>query len=659
MIGMMKKMNPILLLTQLFVVAFTGIVSLMYIQKLKAKAALKDSESKAAHKRLLGILDGLDAGVFVSDMDTCEILFANKHAWDQFGDVVGQRCWQALHNGRAGSCDICSNAKLCKPNAPEAGERAWVFQKNINERWYTVHAQTVSWWDGRIARLEMVNDITDRRCMEAELRQTHKEIQAFYKIIKQADERKGLDSLGPYLLKEFRAILETEHVLLVLFHSDGSSIFSISGKNIVHIADPELVHTTQTRLREMGKTLKPDGITIAAPLLPVTFPANGRQTVIPIHHQNQLCGALVAAFSTDNRSPEKTMEKVSLILEQAAGAIMKAVLHEEELRELFNPIDLTDGFRGIIGRDHKMQLIYKVIKDIAPSDASVLIQGESGTGKELVARAIHHQSPRKNNPFIIINCSAYPETLLESELFGYEKGAFTGAIRQKIGRFEQAHGGTVFLDEIGEISPSAQIKLLRVLQTHQFERVGGEQTLSVDVRILAATNKDLIQEIKSGHFREDLYYRLNVIPIHLPALKTRRNDIPLLARHFLQKFSAEQKLEVRGFSSDAMRCLLEHHWPGNVRELENSIEHAVVIAKGEKIEISHLPTGLSRQAALLAGPAHSTILENEKRLLMEILQACTWNKKQAAQQLGISRSTLYIKLKKYQIAMPTPRVVIN
>ena len=318
-------------------------------------------------------------------------------------------------------------------------------------------------------------------------------------------------------------------------------------------------------------------------------------------------------------------------------------------------LEVSTEFNGIIGKDPKMQVIYKLIEDIAPTDATVLIEGESGTGKELVARAIHQRSARGEGPFIVINCSAYPATLLESELFGHEKGAFTGAIRQRAGRFEQADGGTVFLDEIGEIPPSAQIKLLRVLQTQKFERLGGEKTIEVDVRILAATNKDLLQEVKNGEFREDLFYRLNVIPIVLPALNKRRNDILLLAQYFLRRFAAEQGKKVEGFRSEAMRLLLNYYWPGNVRELENSIEHATVLAKGDHIEISDLPSALhdAFSSPNDAAGAHGTLMETERVLLIDVLEECSWNKKQAAQRLGISRSTLYDKLKKYQIAKPT------
>jgi two-component system response regulator HydG len=365
---------------------------------------------------------------------------------------------------------------------------------------------------------------------------------------------------------------------------------------------------------------------------------------------------MMIACPGDCNCVTKELDIIDLILNQTAGAIRRSVVHEEEIRELKTRVEHTAEFSGIIGKDPQMQKIYRLIEDIAPTDTTVLIQGESGTGKELVARAIHRKSQRMDKPFIVINCSAYPATLLESELFGHEKGAFTGAIRQKSGRFEQADGGTVFLDEIGEIAPSAQIKLLRVLQSQKFERVGGEKTLTVNVRVLAATNKELLQEVQEGSFREDLFYRLNVIPIQLPPLRKRHNDIPLLARHFLRRFATEQNKEIQDFSSEAMRLLLDYPWPGNVRELENSIEHAAVLAKQSNVEISDLPSTIRNAAASVSSETRGTIFENEKKLLQEVLEECDWNKKKAALQLGISRSTLYEKLKKYQIIISKPTI---
>jgi transcriptional regulator with GAF, ATPase, and Fis domain len=342
---------------------------------------------------------------------------------------------------------------------------------------------------------------------------------------------------------------------------------------------------------------------------------------------------------------------IGLTLTQAAGVIRRAMLHEEATSDLRAKIEASAEFCGIVGKNPKMQVVYRLIEDIAPTDVTVLIQGESGTGKELVARAIHEQSERKSKSFVVINCSAYPETLLESELFGHEKGAFTGAIRQKAGRFEQADGGTVFLDEIGEIPPQAQIKLLRVLQTQRFERLGGERSLNVDVRILAATNKDLLREVQKGHFREDLFYRLNVIPIFLPPLRDRLNDIPLLAGYFLNRFAVAQSKVIHDFSPEAMRKILDYPWPGNVRELENSVEHAVTLAKGSRIETADLPAAI--RGSSMQASSSPLIEENERALLERVLTECNWEKKRAARRLGMGRSTLYTKLKKYRIMKPT------
>jgi len=303
------------------------------------------------------------------------------------------------------------------------------------------------------------------------------------------------------------------------------------------------------------------------------------------------------------------------------------------------------SFGNILGKNTRMQVIYELISDISNTDSTVLIQGQSGTGKELIARAIHYNSYRKNKPFVVANCSAYSQNLLESELFGHEKGSFTGAIRRKTGRFELAHGGTIFLDEIGEVSPPTQILLLRVLQGHRFERVGGEETLEVDVRVIAATNKNLMEEIRKGTFREDLYYRLNVIPIFVPPLRERKDDVPLLASHFLKKFCQEKGKGVTGISSEVMEIFLAHSWPGNVRELENVIEHAIIIAKQEKILPKDLPQYLLQQP--LPTQQLISLQDHEKDLIMKTLEETNWNKHQTAKRLKINRSTLYGKMKRY------------
>jgi DNA-binding NtrC family response regulator len=329
-------------------------------------------------------------------------------------------------------------------------------------------------------------------------------------------------------------------------------------------------------------------------------------------------------------------------------------LHDDLRRERNKNILLTQAlekrysFANIIGKSDRMQEIYELISDISDTDSTVLIQGESGTGKELIARAIHFNSPRKNKPFIVANCSAYSQNLLESELFGHEKGAFTGAIRRKAGRFELAHGGTIFLDEIGEVSPPTQILLLRVLQDRRFERVGGEETLEVDVRVIAATNKNLTEEMKKGTFREDLYYRLNVIPIFIPPLRERKDDISFLASHFMEKFSQEKGKKIVDFSPDVMEIFLAHSWPGNVRELENVIEHAVIIAKKDEISMKDLPQYLLQKP--LQGEHLVTLHDFEKDLILKTLKETNWNKHKAAKKLKINRSTLYGKMRRYGLS---------
>jgi two-component system response regulator HydG len=462
----------------------------------------------------------------------------------------------------------------------------------------------------------------------------------------------NLKEVCTFLIKKLRNIVTCNDMCMLVLSTDGEHIFLLTEKdsNALDIAATQRALALISGLDKM-KLLKIDPSNTV--FLPNEFKGAQNLVVFPLRNENQLQGAMLIACPGNCNCVTKELDIIDLILNQTAGAIRRSVVHEEEIHELRTRIEHTAEFSGINGKDSQMQNIYRLIEDIAPTDATVLIQGESGTGKELVARAIHRQSLRKHEPFIVINCSAYPHTLLESELFGHEKGAFTGAIRQKSGRFEQADGGTVFLDEIGEIAPSAQIKLLRVLQSQKFERVGGEKTLTVDVRILAATNKELLQEVQKGSYREDLFYRLNVIPIHLPPLRTRRNDIPLLARHFLRRFGVEQNKDIQDFSSEAMRLLLDYHWPGNVRELENSIEHTAVLAKQSKVEISDLPSAIREAAPPVSSETPGTIFENEKKLLREVLEECDWNKKRAALQLGISRSTLYEKLKKYQISKPT------
>jgi two-component system NtrC family response regulator len=344
-------------------------------------------------------------------------------------------------------------------------------------------------------------------------------------------------------------------------------------------------------------------------------------------------------------------------------SINKAVKISEAYRKnrlLMDSLKDSHALKKIIGSSPAIKKILDLIQKVASTNANVLITGESGTGKELVARAIHYSSSRKDEPFIAINCTALNPGVLESELFGHEKGSFTGAIAQKRGKFELAHRGTIFLDEIGEFPLQLQPKLLRVIQEHSFERVGGIKTIKSDFRVIAATNKDLKKEVEQGRFREDLYYRLNVVNIHIPPLRERAEDIPLLAAHFLKKFSKENKKEIKGFSTEAMHILTAYHWPGNVRQLENIIESAVVLSQSNIIEVEDLPAEIkdeSRQfkSAVDMLPDNISLSEAlekiEAALIRRALVKSNFVQVKAAKMLGISKSLLQYKLKKYNISL--------
>jgi two-component system response regulator HydG len=337
------------------------------------------------------------------------------------------------------------------------------------------------------------------------------------------------------------------------------------------------------------------------------------------------------------KSVQKALERHELAAE---NRVLKA-----KLAEMGNT-----GGRSMVGQSPAFRAMMDTLRQAAPSTATVLLLGESGTGKELAARALHEQSNRARGPFVAINCGALPESILEAELFGVERGAFTGAVARREGRFERATGGTLFLDEVGEMPLSAQVKLLRVLQEGELERLGGTQTVKVDVRIVAATNKDLQREVAEGRFREDLYYRLNVVEVRIPALASRREDIPLLADAFLRRFAAKNGKVLRGFSPDALSTLENYAWPGNVRELEHAVERAVVLARSDVLEVGDLPETVRKgplgSAGQLVIPIGTPMEEVERRVIHETLRHTKGDKTLAARLLGIAARTIYRKLER-------------
>jgi len=365
---------------------------------------------------------------------------------------------------------------------------------------------------------------------------------------------------------------------------------------------------------------------------------------------------IMTAFGTIEKAVEAMREgaydfvtkplKRPLVVRSVTRAFEKFALRAEN-QALRAELEAVSGERTLIGTSPSMRRVLDTIAQVAPSSATVLLQGESGTGKELVARAIHRRSQRSRGPFIAINCAAIPVTLLESELFGHERGAFTGAFARREGRFKLADGGTLFLDEVAELDPLVQAKLLRVLQEGEFERLGGTQTIRTNVRVIASTNKPLAELARQGRFREDLFYRLNVITITLPPLRERTEDIPLLAQHFMGRFAERNRKNIRAISREAMELLLSHDWPGNVRELENTIEHAVVLCRGDTIRVEDLPDLVAREGTAkqyLTIQLGTPLDEIEQQVLQQTLRLTRGNKRLAAQLLGIAVRTIYRKM---------------
>jgi len=436
--------------------------------------------------------------------------------------------------------------------------------------------------------------------------------------------------------KQMQTVLESEYQILEA--SDPAVALS-------HIrrAMPPLV------LLDLGGFLHVDEVSGGIAVLREALHLNPATKVIVALSNNDRATAIVAFESGAYDILEKpvSLDVLRVVLQRAAYL---SIL-EQESRAIQTQAGGNE-FEGLVGNSRPMQDIFGMIRRVGPADVPILITGESGTGKELVARAIHRLSARKEAPFIAINCGAIPETLLESELFGYEKGSFTGATQQKKGRIESAQGGTLFLDEIGDIPLSVQVKLLRFLQDHEVHRLGGNNAVSVDVRVLAATNVDLQAAINSGRFREDLFYRLSVVTIPLPTLKTRESDISLLANTFLMKFAAAQKKLLKGFTPQAIESLRTHNWPGNVRELENRVMRAVVMAEGKYISAENLALHDSSSVERESPTLRIARDLRERELVQWALEKANGNVSKAAVELGISRPTLYQLLARYGLRPP-------
>jgi PAS domain S-box-containing protein len=512
-----------------------------------------------------------------------------------------------------------------------------------------------------VIRLE--RDVTEKRKIEEalasrsrELQKAQSQLETLCEISRQVSTKASAGELVHFVAAIVSKVFPGAELLFFIFNVHRNAFLGLSecGEDIGEPLGRRLLRLEQSGLlpefMRLFSELQDPRITTPgdrggiAPFENALFEGRPSWFGFPIMTQRQCVGHFFLSAETPEEFSREDLNFCRALFDQVAGHLRHLVLYEAEIDHLRRQVSERASYGEIIGQSKKMQEVYELIDLVSGSDATVLISGDNGTGKELVAQAIHWRSHRNKGPFIVANCSAYSPTLLESELFGHEKGAFTGAISQKKGRIERAQGGTLFLDEIGDIAPATQILLLRFLQDHRFERVGGEKTIEADVRVLAATNRHLRQEVHVGRFRDDLYYRLNVISIHLPPLRERKEDIPILAQHFLKKYNLKEGKKIHKFSANTMQALMDYEWPGNVRQLENAISHAVIVSQGDIIRGRNLP-GFLREAM---GESGSTSLtENERSLILRILRESNWNKHDAARRLRVSRSTLYSKIRRY------------
>ncbi|MBW1782965.1 MAG: sigma 54-interacting transcriptional regulator [Deltaproteobacteria bacterium] len=488
-----------------------------------------------------------------------------------------------------------------------------IIRKNGTKRIIENSISLVENTDGRpIGFRSIVRDITDRKRIEEELERHRSRLQAIFRSVRDA-------------------IVTVDTEMVVIEANEATErICGMAGRSIVGRVFTECLNQCNRSCHEVLKNSLRKKTTIKGYRIECQRRHRPQQTVI--------------VTSSPLLDRDGTFTGTVLVIRD----ITRLSDLERELRERHH-------FQNIIGKNRKMQDVFGLLENLADLDTTVLITGESGTGKSLVAKALHHSGSRAFRPLITVNCSALPENLLESELFGHVKGAFTGAIKDAQGRFQAADGGTILLDEIGDISPRIQLKLLRVLEEKEFERVGESVSIKLDTRIIACTNRDLKEKVRIGEFREDLYYRLKVVEVPLPSLRERLEDIPLLVDHFCRVFNKSFKKSVEGISDEVFRTFMNYGWPGNVRELEHSIEHAFVLCRGPVISVDHIPAEIKEYSTSRKRIREKRPVEGSGEIL-SVLEKTDWNKAKAARLLGINRSTLYRKIRKYNLSKPVQNV---
>ena len=629
-----------------------------------------ESELRSAKEFSDKIINNITDNLIVVDPHTHHIVQANASFLDRTGhglrDVIRKPCHEIML-GRKTPC--WEDGIRCPVRDAAAGKRPSQCDKLYHnakgqERMLEIHTYPLIGCTGEVELvIRMEHDVTEKRKMEEalafrsrELERTQHQLEALFEVSRRVGAESSLHGLIHFLQDFAEGIFPDSDPMFLLLDAAGERLLSFeecSPEAINPLQRMQLNPERDTIVAELARSLrrmKTPRVTTSAdgqelpPLLHRITQTYPSWFGLPILVRLDCIGYFLLGSKTKTSYSREDLRFFQALFAQNAGHIRSLVLHEAEIARFRKEPEEAVSRGEIIGQGKKIREIYDLIDLVATSDATVLITGENGTGKELVAQAIHKQNYRRSGPFVVANCSAYSPSLLESELFGHEKGAFTGAIRQKKGRIERAQDGTLFLDEIGDISLATQVLLLRFLQDRCFERVGGEETIEADVRVLAATNRDLRRDVEEGRFRDDLYYRLNVFSINLPPLRERKEDIPLLSRHFLAKHVEKEGKNIPKIGSDAMQALMDYHWPGNVRQLENALSYGVILCQGEEISMRHLPSFLKESSV---DPAGVSLADMERRMILRALEDSSWNKHDAARRLQVSRSTLYSKIRRY------------
>ena len=598
------------------------------------------------------VFNSITDNLIVIDPASCRVVMANDSFIERMGrepqEVLNQRCFEVMHSKEVPCleegyyCPVQETARLKRPVLTDKA-----FSSHGKDHIYQIAAYPH--FDNR-GQVDLVicleRDVTDRRRMEEslafrsqELQKTQTQLEKLSEISRERFSRRSVPELVQYLHDVLSELFPQADPLFLLLDAGRNRLLNLEDCSDL-VSEP--LKRLVRRLENVGllgefindvSNIKEAHLVSYADRgnLPAYFKVISRIYPswfgLPIFSQQHCLGFFLLGSNVPQGYSREELNFFQVLFGQVACYLRYLMRHETSVSVSPAPVPPKTQFGDIIGQSKKMYEVYELI--------------------ELVARTIHGQSKRGRGPFVVANCSAYSPTLLESELFGHEKGAFTGAIRRKKGRFELAQAGTLFLDEIGDIPPATQVLLLRFLQDHCFERVGAEATIESDVRVLAATNKDLYREVQEGRFRDDLYYRLNVITIHLPSLRERKEDIPLLCQHFLEKYNLKENKRILRFSADAMQTLMDFDWPGNVRQLQNAVSHAVILAQGEDIRRRHLPRFL-KEAGDEARP--TSLAETERLLILRVLKEVGWNKHEAARRLRVSRSTLYSKIRRYGLS---------